>query len=375
LSSLAYHLLTEAEPFSEFHGGAISRWAGNVLRDVSAAVVVCPSADITWKFPPEASLVLPGLARYRRFRHYLLQLPWLLHRSVLHRVFSPLLKRVRPGDVVWIHNRPDFAIALAPHIRRAGGSVVLHLHNAHLVEWPTALMRQVRVDRLVFVSKFLLKQAQRKFSSLDASLVLYNGADETIFYPASERKQNPEIPVVLFAGRIVKDKGVHVLVDAMKLLAGQGVKLQLRIVGSSNFGDSGGTDYINQLKANAPATVTFLPYRSGAALGDLFREADIFCSPSIWDEPFGLVNVEAFASGLPVVSTHGGGASEIFADGGGILVERGSAEQLASALRRLAEDAELRSALGRQGYAAFRKHFTWSTARAHVQEIHRSLSL
>jgi spore coat protein SA len=236
-------------------------------------------------------------------------------------------------------------------------------------------MRQVRVDRLVFVSKFLLKQAQRKFSSLDASLVLYNGADETIFYPASERQENPEIPVVLFAGRIVEDKGVHVLVDAMKLLAGLGVKLQLRIVGSSNFGDSGETDYINQLKANAPPTVTFLPYRSGAALGDLFREADIFCSPSIWEEPFGLVNVEAFASGLPVVSTHGGGASEIFADGGGILVERGSAEQLASALRRLAEDAELRSALGRQAYAAFRKRFTWSTARAQVQEIHRSLSL
>jgi len=204
--------------------------------------------------------------------------------------------------------------------------------------------------------------------------VLYNGADETIFYPASSRQEKPEIPVVLFVGRLVKDKGVHVLVDAMKLLAQQGVKLQLRIVGSSNFGDSRETDYINQLKANVPATVTFLPYRSGAALGDLFREADMFCSPSIWEEPFSLVNVEAFASGLPVVSTRGGGTSEIFADGGGILVERGSAEQLASALRRLAEDAELRSVLGKQGYAAFRERFTWSIARAQVQEIHRSLS-
>jgi len=161
----------------------------------------------------------------------------------------------------------------------------------------------------------------------------------------------------------------------MKLLAQQGVKLQLRIVGSSNFGNSRDTNYITQLKANAPATVTFLPYCSGAALGNLFREADIFCSPSIWDEPFGLVNVEAFASGLPVVSTHGGGASEIFAHGGGILVERGSVEQLASALRRLAEDAKLRSDLGKQGYAAFRKHFTWSVARTQVQEIHRGLSI
>jgi spore coat protein SA len=375
LSSVAYHLLTEAEPFSEFHGGAISRWAGNVLCDTPTAVVVCPSADTTWKFPPEAILVLPGLARYRRLRHYLLRLPWALHRAVLQQVFRPLLQRVRRGDIVWIHNRPDFAIALTPHVHRAGGSVVLHLHNAHLVEWPTALMRQVHVNRFVFVSEFLLQQARRKFPLLGSSTVLYNGADETIFYPASGRQEEPEIPVVLFAGRLVKDKGIHVLVDAMKLLAQQGVNLQLRIVGSSNFGDSRETDYINQLKANAPATVRFLPYRSGTAIGELFREADIFCSPSIWDEPFGLVNVEAFASGLPVVSTRGGGTSEIFADGGGILVERGSAEQLASALRQLTEDPKLRSALGQQGYVAFRKRFTWSAVRMRVQDIQRSLSL
>lgn len=374
MSSFTYHLLTESEPFSEFHGGAISRWAGNTLCNAPAAVVVCPSADTTWKFPPEAVLVLPGLARYRRLRHYLLQLPWMLHRAILQLVFRPLLKRVRPGDIVWIHNRPDFAVALTPHIHRAGGSVVLHLHNSHMVEWPTALMRQVHVNRLVFVSEFLLKQARRKFPMLGNSSVLYNGADETIFYPASGRQES-EIPVVLFAGRLVKDKGIHVLLDAMRLLSRQGVKLQLRIVGSSNFGNSRETDYIRQLKENAPETVTFLPYCSGKAIGDLFREADIFCSPSIWDEPFGLVNVEAFASGLPVVSTQGGGISEIFADGGGILVERGSAEQLASALRQLAEDAKLRSDLGKQGYATFRKRFMWPTVRTQVQEICRSLSL
>ena len=92
----------------------------------------------------------------------------------------------------------------------------------------------------------------------------------------------------------------------------------------------------------------------------------MFCSPSVWDEPFGLVNVEALASGLPVVSTLGGGASEIFAGGGGILVERRSAAELASALRRLVESPELRTRLGQQGYAAFLERFTWSNARAQV---------
>lgn len=374
MSRITYHLLTEAEPFSDFAGGAISRWAGNVLRSASRSVVVCPCADDTWNFALESIYVLPGMALYKRLRRYLQRLPWFFHCRVIRGIFRPLLKRVRCGDIVWIHNRPEFAVALTPLIHRAGGRVVLHLHNSHLVEGPERLMGQVRVDRLVFVSEFLLQQARSKFPRLATSSVVYNGADPSIFYPAVDRQKNPETATVLFAGRLVEDKGVHVLLDAMRLLEKQGVRLQAHIVGSASFGMGEETDYTRRLKATSPATVAFLPYRSGTGLGDLFRGADIFCSPSVWDEPFGLVNVEAFASGLPVVSTYGGGSGEIFAHGGGILVERGSAVQLASALRRLAENPELRTRLGQQGYATFLDRFTWSNARTQVEQIQKALS-
>ena len=285
-----------------------------------------------------------------------------------------MLRRLRPGDVVWIHNRPEYAIALTPHIHRAGGQVVLQLHNSHLVEYPERLMRQVQVDRLVFVSKFLMEQARRKFPSLGVSSVLYNGADEMIFYPSAKVRGNPDMPTVLFVGRIIEQKGVHILLDAMKILEEQGVHLEATVVGSSNYGTAEETDYIRHLKADAPSTVRFLPYCSGVALGDLYRDADIFCSPSVWEEPFGLVNVEAFASGLPVVSTRGGGVTEILASGGGILVERGSAIELADALQRLAKDPGLRTRLGQQGHTIFRERFTWSIARAQVQNIEKMLS-
>jgi spore coat protein SA len=368
-----YHLLGEVEPFSEFFGGAISRWAGNVLRNDSNAVIVCSSADDTWKFPPESILSLPGLKRYIRFREYFTRL-WPLHHALIRRIFRPVLERVRPGDIVWIHNRPHYALALTRHVHRAGGRVVLHLQNSHLIHLPKGLMRRIRVDRIIFISEFLLEEAQRKFPALGSSSVLYSGADETIFYPGAGGRRNAETPTVLFVGRLIEHKGVHVLLAAMKLLEEQGVRLQARIVGSSNYGVGEETDYIRRLKAGSPATVTFLPYCSGSALGDLFREADIFCSPSVWEEPFGLVNVEALASGLPVVSTRSGGITEILATGGGILVERGSVAELACALRRLAEDPELRTRLGQQGHAAFRKRFTWSIARTQVQEIQKLLS-
>jgi spore coat protein SA len=372
--SATYHVLAEGEPFSEFHGGAISRWAGNVLRNAPNSVVVCPSADNTWNFPPESILPLSAMKRYKRIRGRLFRLPWFFHQFVIRYIFRPLLARLRPGDIVWIHNRPEYAIALTPHIHRAGGRVILQLHNSHLVEFPEKLMRQVQVDRLVFVSEFLMEEARRKFPSLGPSSVLYNGADEMIFYPATVKRGSSETPTVLFVGRVIEEKGVHILIDAMKILGEQNVRLQAKIVGSSSFGSDEETDYTRRLKASSPGTVKFLPYRSGSALADLFREADIFCSPSVWEEPFGLVNVEALASGLPVVSTRSGGVTEILANGGGILVERGSALQLACALRRLAEDPVLRSHLGQQGHAVFRERFTWSTARAQVQNIQNMLS-
>jgi spore coat protein SA len=368
-----YHLLTEAEPFSEFNGGAISRWAGNVLRNTSHCVVVCPSADQTWNFPLESISLLPGLELYRRWRRYLQRLPWFLHSRLIRIFFRPLLKRLRPGDIVWIHNRPEFAVALTRWIHRTGGRVVLHLHNSHLAEGSERLMRQIRVDRLVFASNFLLQQARNRFPMLGASCVLYSGADQSIFYPGPEERNLSDTATVLFAGRLVEEKGVHILLEAMKLLEKQAVRLRARIVGSSSFGIAEDTDYIKRLKATSPPTVEFLPYRSGTALGDLFREADIFCSPAVWDEPFGLVNVEALASSLPVVSTYSGGASEVLADGGGILVERGSAVHLASVLRQLAENPELRKRLGQQGYASFLERFTWSRTRTQVQDIEKAL--
>src|SRR6267154_1554888 len=373
MPGITYHLLTEAEIFSDFAGGAISRWAGNVLRGTCHSVIVCPSADRTWRFSPESVHVLPGMVLYQHLRSHLERLPWFFHCRVIRGVFRCLIKRVRSGDIVWIHNRPEFAVAITPFVHRAGGRVVLHLHNSHLVERPERIMRQLRVDRLVFVSEFLRRQARSKFPQLDTSSVLYNGADQSVFYPAEGRKRNPEIATVLFAGRLVADKGVHILLEAMRLLEKEGVRLRAQIVGSSSFGMGKETDYTRRLKRTSPANVAFLPYCSGTGLGDLFREADIFCSPSVWEEPFGLVNVEAFASALPVVSTYGGSSSEIFAHGGGILVESGSAVQLASALRLLAENPELRVRLGQQGYAAFLERFTWSNVRAEVEHIQRAL--
>ena len=176
--------------------------------------------------------------------------------------------------------------------------------------------------------------------------------------------------MVLFAGRLVPEKGAHIFVEAMWLLLARGIRARGRLLGATGFGSTNsGTAYSRSIRRNAPPNIEFGGYRPASALADEFRKADIFCSPSVWEEPFGLVNVEAMASGLPVVSTRGGGVPEIFARGGGVLVERGSATELASALEGLIRNRARRRELAMEGHASFQRNFTWKTAHRRYREV------
>ena len=166
---------------------------------------------------------------------------------------------------------------------------------------------------------------------------------------------------ILCVGRLVPDKGMHIFVDAMRLLAERGANTQGIILGTANFGSDTGaeTDYVRKLKSDAPGNVQFLPFTFGNALAEEFRAADIFCCPSIWQEPFGMVNVEAMATGLPVVATRMGGIPEIFENGGALLVPPNNAAAIADAIERLIANPEERRRIGEAGLRSFRQHFSW----------------
>jgi Glycosyl transferases group 1 len=95
-------------------------------------------------------------------------------------------------------------------------------------------------------------------------------------------------------------------------------------------------------------------------LAQHYRDADIFVLPSVWNEPFALVILEAMSSGLPVIATRGGGFPEAVEDGKtGILVERGDAVGLAEAITRLVENEDLRRSMGQAGRQRALELFTW----------------
>jgi spore coat protein SA len=373
MSGTVVHLLTETDSFSDVHGAALQRWVANILRfEEESAVVACARADSSWGLDHVRTLRLPGLWAYSQIRGRY-RLPWSIRQRMLRKILKPALAGLNPGSVVWVHNRPDYASAIEAEVRAAGAKLVVHLHNSLLTSFPRMVSGLLHADCFVFCSEYLEREARRVHPELERTCVIYNGADERRFFPRMQRDNwtgEQRAPVVLFAGRLVPEKGAHIFVEAMWLLLARGIRARGRLLGATGFGSaSPATAYSRSIRRDAPPNIEFGGYRPASALADEFRRADIFCSPSAWEEPFGLVNVEAMASGLPVVSTRGGGVPEVFADGGGVLVERGSATELAAALEGLIRNRARRRQLGIEGYSSFQRNFTWKTAHRHYREV------
>jgi spore coat protein SA len=280
-------------------------------------------------------------------------------------VYQPIIKLLRKGDVVWIHNRPAHAAALASTLRLLGVTVVLHMHNPLPSGLDPAQVDELKGMPIIFCSRFLENAAKSKHSgALLKTTHLYNGADGKLFFPRLEA-ETEAAPTVLFVGRLIPFKGAHVLLKAMSMLGARGVNTFCKIVGASYFGGSKPNQYMKTLERSCPDNAKLEGYRSGSQLAEEFRLASIFCCPSTWEEPFGMVIVEAMASGVPVVASQVGGIPEVLEFGGGLMVP----EALASALQSLIANSKLRTELGRQGLAAFKDHFSWIKIQLRYQDI------
>jgi len=370
---MIYHLLPEWESFSAFQGGAVSKDIANIMRFEESRIVVCRSSDQTWGFPANRILVIPGLSGYAKTRARRFFPAWIC-APILRRVFQPLVSRLKRGDIVWCHSQPFFAAALGREIHSRGAKLIFHAHNFISGPLVRTKFRHFDPDAVIFVSEFMRQESLSRLPMLKNTWAIHNGADEALFYPArSNAHPQRAVPVILFVGRLNPDKGVHVLLHAVRILEQRGVEFRCRIVGSSYVGGSKATSYVESLHSTCPPNVEFAGFRSGKEIGDEYRAADILCCPSIWQEPFGNVNIEAMACGIPVVATRVGGIPEIAAEGGVLLVEPNSAIQIADALQRLVADKQLRAKVAAEGLESFRRRFTWAAIYRQYEAVTDSL--
>jgi len=173
------------------------------------------------------------------------------------------------------------------------------------------------------------------------------GVDLEVFYPGQRvPTAGDETLTVAYVGRLVPEKGVNVLIDAVASLD---APCRLVLVGE---GPSRAALTAQARERGLEERVQFAGAMSPMELAECLRHADALVLPSlstpVWKEQFGRALVEAMACGLPVVGSDSGAIPEVVGDAGLIFPE-GDVAALAGCLQRLAVSPELRVELGERG--------------------------
>lgn len=176
---------------------------------------------------------------------------------------------------------------------------------------------------------------------------------------------DPQRLVIGAVGRLSREKGFHLLIEAVHELVGEGLDLELQIAGEGGI-RAALEDQIGRL--GIAGRVKLLGYQPD--MPDFYRGLDAFVVSSLSEGlPNGLL--EAMAFELPVVSTRCGGIPSVVEDAeNGLLTQPGSAAGLATGIRRLALDSELRCRLGGAARATIVRDFSFEQRMRKIRTLY-----
>ncbi len=328
----------------------------------------------------------------------------MLYSLEARRKFAALAEETHP-DVLHVHNiYHQIGPSFLPLARAAGIPVVLTAHDYALVSPDYSLFHHGRIDEpktpgdvsgmimrravkdsvvatALAVAAWKLHDALRLYTDnvnriiapsafMKAMLVRHGISEDRIAHvphPIDTRAWTPSDAATgtyaLYVGRLVEEKGVETLIRAAAKVPG----IPVRIVGT-------GPDEA-RLKALAKelgtTNVRFDGFQEGAALKALYAGARFIVVPSLWYEVFGLIVLEAYAAGIPVVASQIGALGELVQDGEtGVLVSAGDTDDLAEQMSDLWAHPDTCGAMGRAGRAWVEKDFTPAMHYDRIVEVY-----
>ena len=201
-----------------------------------------------------------------------------------------------------------------------------------------------------------------------ASVVPQFGVDPDLFQPRP-RPARREF-VIGYAGRIVEEKGLHILLDAVK---GLDPPWRLQLVGS---GPQQPALARQAARLGIADHVEFVPHGASTAMPAIVGGWDVLALPSLsrpnWKEQFGRILVEAMASGVPCVGSTSGEIPRVLSDAG-LVVPEGDAAALREALGRLRSAPVLRQDLAERGRARVLARFTHARVAEQTYHVYRRM--
>jgi glycosyltransferase involved in cell wall biosynthesis len=326
--------------------------------------------------------------------------------STLHQ-FSYILRvakelQAMKCDIVHIHEESQFIPIirlLNPKIR-----IVLHMHCVWLTQFDHEMIEQriKKADLILGCSNYITEQIRKEFPSLaERCHTLYNGVDLSVYSYNPKNKHNKnELKRLLTVGRVTPEKGLHVLLEALREVVEKNPQVHLDIIGPLDAFTLGNIIWLSEdenvkkleifhkngsLKAyyiyltqkiislNISNKVAFrgqIPHRETVKF---YQAADIFIQPSIIPEPFGMPIIEAMACRVPVIASRVGGIPEIIEnERSGILVEARDSHSLAYAILELLSDEDLRIKMGELGRTRS-ESFSWDKISANLLQLYEGM--
>jgi glycosyltransferase involved in cell wall biosynthesis len=175
--------------------------------------------------------------------------------------------------------------------------------------------------------------------------------------------------LVTFLGTLAYDKGAQHVVEAAERLWAAGFDVSVALGGAAM---SGFDRWFESRPAATRNRVIRLGHVVGEAKRDLLAATDVFCMPSRTDS-FGIVYLEAWAAGHPVIGAAAGGVREVIRDGeDGLLVPFGDAAAIARAIERLSEP-ETAARMARNGRKRALREYTWDAVAGRVEAVYKDM--
>lgn len=288
-------------------------------------------------------------------------------------VFFRLIKTVRGALNIIREEKIDLIFANTARAIVAG-SIASVIANSKIVwfihdyTFPRNLFRLLKfIPKRIFYTS---RSAANYYSSAinENNKVIYAGNDyyknkitgKQITQKRKEWKADDNIIVIGYVGRLVEDKGAHILIHAVNFLTQKGIKnIKCVIVGTGKGQEENNEQKLTELvrELNLSNYVVFAGYQKNSKL--YISSFDILCFTSIKKEAFGIVIIESMMCGTPVISTDIAGPNEIIKnEATGLLVKPNNPGTLSDAIERLIFDKQLKERMVNNAYKYVVKHHT-----------------
>lgn len=264
------------------------------------------------------------------------------NKNLADKMCQKIINTNSSEQLIEIHNRPYLINYIFSKIKVF--PIILFLHNdPQTMKGSKSVFERKRilskVKLILCVSIFIKNKFLEGIKNHnDKVFVLYNGINRKVeSFPFKKNE-------ILFVGRIVPDKGVHLFVNAISVVAKRFPDWSFFLIGSTHLGRNTLNSKFAQKIVNKFIIIgeqtNFTGFVSSNKVQKAMQSASIIVIPSIWEEPYGLVVSEAMSNGAAIITSNVGGIPEVLKNNG-VLIDRIDEKKLIKEITRLVENPVL----------------------------------